>query len=1216
MALFTSYAPPGVYTQTIIQTNSAPTVGTARVPVIIGEGQEFFTQSNIELFRGSSAVQDDQAVNENISNQVTGLTRNFQTTYFPVTDGTGKGTTTNAPSAVQVQAIDSFGNIFPVTVISLNGATGQFATQQIVPSGTELLLTYFFKRGDTFIGVGGVAPYNVPEDLLPQVPSTASLTIAPSVGNSVTLGLSTPGATGNLVTIQFVTGSAVPDATAVSGAGSDAITINITKPGPAVRTLADLVNLVNAGIPTLDGGFLTASTITGVASTALVATAAVPFSGGIGNNSNTIFKTAHTPVVDGTNGGVVTTDVTKVTVELNGVAVPVAALDGQNGLITLASPVPSNATSLTVQYFFNTWQNTFDLLPASNVQSVIEVGLGPDRADFVQGTDYVLGVDASGNGTINWGASVSAAVGQSAAGEQANFTPQEVLTTLVDEKVYLQPLSGAVNGKNVTYSIPDVPTDGSGQSRATDVPSLIQVYVGSDPLTAFLNGPVRVARLSGEGQTVTLYNPPAPGTSTTNQPLEPVGVWATYYRNVLADHQFTISVVAPGYAGNGTYIITDELQRVAPLVTFTNGVVTQSAAFAATGIVYPNAFPDIQAQAGAAVDENVTLTFRNDGNSVVTPAVAASLASVQGAGTLTFTASIPGLSGNNVQIAIDNSTLNAIPVVVAGDIITIYSAWAGTPLTLAQIAALFPSADTVSGGQITCAASGVTSGQASTTAATNLAGGTDAVTAPVTHSYVVSSSNPKGSGTQGSAIGYLDQTYEDIVTGFRITVVNPADHALYGVPNIPSNYNFVPGDTLIFNVKADATGVNAAVRHCGSPNVLPSVANNLLAIPGLHTSVISNFGSTAGDTVIVSTFNKSGDNPNIGEFYYVTYTIGKTAADYAIHMYTNAADAYAAYGQPNTVNRVSLGVQLMSENGVQLFGVVQVPKQPGQNTGSSQDYINAIQTLTVALPGSTSKANVIVPLSTDPSVHQFLSRQLTTQATIRNKGEAIGFVGYDQFATPAVMRANARALNNKRMMAIGNPLAGINITAAATGVTTEYPVSGEFMAAAMAGLNCNPANDVATSLTNQNLVGFSRLFIKYDDPTMDLMAADGLIDLLDNNGSLQIRHYKSTDPSNPLTSEPTSTTISDYVAQVFRSDLKQFIGRKLLDSLVTDIQVVCNARLKSLVDQQIIAGYKSLSVVQDPEDPTQADVTVTYQPLFSLLYVSVVFTVNTNLNNG
>src|SRR5208282_4374836 len=557
----------------------------------------------------------------------------------------------------------------------------------------------------------------------------------------------------------------------------------------------------------------------------------------------------------------------------------------------------------------------------------------------------VLGTVTTPDGTtlqtINWGASVSSATGQSAAGESANFTPAEVTTALRDDHVYLQPLSGAVNGKNTVFSIPDVPTDGSGLSVATDNPALVWVYVGSDPLEAFLNSAgnnylgVQVAQLSGENQLVTLYNPPAAGEF----------VYASYHRSQLADHQYSITVVNPGYAGLGTFIITDELDRVTPLVSFAGGTVSQGGPFADTGVVYPNDFSDAQAQAGAAVDETVTLTFLPNVPAILAPAGQAYLTLVFGAGTLTFTAFNAGVNGNLVQIVINttdinsNPILNTDPVVVNGDIVTIYANWTGTPLTLAEIAALFPSGETIDGGQILCVPGGTTSGQAATTGATNLAGGTNAVTAPSTHSYTVSSTNLKGSGSLNNT-GYLDQTYEDLATGFRVTIVNPVDHAHYGVPNIPSNYSFTPGDTLTYTVKADATGANAAVRNAGTPGIAPAQANNLIAIQGLDTTVISNFGSTAGDSVIVSTFNKSGNDPNIGEFYYVSFTTAKTAADYAIHLYTDPKVAYANYGAPNTVNRVSLAIQLMAANGVQTFGVIQVPVVPGTNQGTSQDFMN------------------------------------------------------------------------------------------------------------------------------------------------------------------------------------------------------------------------------------------------------------------------------------
>jgi hypothetical protein len=1168
MALFGSYAQPGVYTDVIIEGGGQPLFGSARIPVIIGEGQEFFTQNNVELFRGSSAVADDQIVNENISDQVTGLTRNFNTTYFPVVLGDGSGTVTTDPTKLQV-TVDGV----PATVISLNGKTGAFALQDIPPQGSNLELSYYFKRGDTLI---------TNESLLSQVPTFAALTITGASSSSVTLSTTIPGAVGNEVSVQLIdTGLSSPpygvvDSLAVGGYGTNAITINIRKADNTVRTVVDLYNLVESGILTLSAGYLTATVPVGVG--VLAVQAATPLAGGSGPNSNTQFKVQNVPIVDGTNGGVVTTSPAKVVVKLNGVVVAVSAVDGADGLVTLVNPVPSTASTLTITYYTNTYQNTYDLLPASNVASIVEVGLGPNRADYVQDVDYVLGTDSNGNPTINWGASTTTAVGTSNAADTTQFGPSDIITTLVDEHVYLQ-FAGNGNGTSAVFTLPDVPTDGSGLARPTDNPSLIKVFVGTNPYTAYQAGPVQVARLSGASGQVTLYNIPAAGSK----------VYASYYRNTLNDHSYTLTVANPAQSGQGTYTIANELGYVLPVVANGTNAVAD-ANFTTTGIVYPNAFSDAWDEPNAP-DETVTLTFNNDGSNV-TPGVQATL-TTQG---ITFTATTPGVAGNSIQIAFDTTASSG--VVVVGNVATV-----GGANTITQAVALFPV--TVSGISVTATGSGST--LVAIAAALNLAGGANPISTPYTHSYTVTSSL----GTAGShGTGYLDQTYIDVATGFKVTIVNPADALGFGYTSLPSpRYTFAPGDTLTF------TTSKSTVRYTGSTYVPFGTAqpNNLIAIPGLTTSVVTTFGAATGDTAIVATYNKSGQEPSVGEFYYVTFTVAKTASDMALKLYDNEADAYTAYGQPSVVNRLSLGVSLMVQNGANVFGCIQVPQQPGQNLASDPDFIAAIQTLTVNLPGYTKKADVIVPLSTSPTVHQFLSRQLITQANVRNKGEAIGFVGYSQYTTSTQAIANATGLANARMIAIGNPVAGIQVTDTQTGQALEYAVSGEFMAAAMAGLEVNPANDVATSLTLQDLVGFTRLLIRYDDATMNQMASQGLVLLTDNSGALNIRHYKSTDPSNPITSEPTCTTITDYVRQQFRADLKQFIGRKLVDSLVNDITAVCNARLRSLVSNEIITGYKNLSVVPDPSDPTTVDVTVTFKPMFSLLYISVTFTVTTTL---
>ena len=1206
MALFTSYAQPGVYTDVVIGQVGQPLFGSSRIPVIIGEGVEDQLHPNVELFRGSSAIADDQSVNENISDQVTGLTNSFNTTFAPVTDGTGKGIVTNDPTKVQVVATDADGNVTPVTVISLNGATGAFVTQQIIPQNTNLVVTYFFKRGDTQV-VNEDATAQIPAFAVMYVSGSGALTNSAS-GALATLSVSNPGSLGNLVSIQLVeaaTGHGVADAQAVLGAGTDAITIQIRKSDNSLRQVKDLVALITAGIPTLDGGFLTSSASSSTVT--LTAGGAQPYAGGDGQSTNTVFKVQHTPIVDGTNGGVVTNSPQFVTAEVNGVQVAVAAVDGANGLITLATPVQITAASLTFSYSYNSWQNTYDLLPAANVSNIVQVGLGPNRADFVQGIDYSLGeaFDIHGNvvaNTVNWGNNVSSAIGVSATGESANFTPAEVLESLTDEKVFFRPVSGVVNGKNTVFTLQDSPTDGAGHilplmtGRVIDELAQVTVYVGPNPMQALVNGAVDIVRLDGVAQTITLENAPV-----VDSGFGANKVFATYYRNTLGTHAYTISVVSPNFAGFGTYKITDELGNVLPLDT--NGSNSVAAGgFATTGIVYPFGFQDVQSPAGAA-DEVVTLTFNNDGTGVVTPAAQASLQITINSVILTFTATNPGTIGNNVTIMIDASSASPEPVVVNGDAVTIFSNWDGTIHTGTDIGGYFPSALTVSGGAIGLVVTGTASNQVNAAqAATHLAGGAEAIVAATSNSYTVSSSL----GASGSAgTGYLDQTYIDAKTGFRVTIVNPADHVTFGVPTIPNNYAFAPADFLTFNVSKSAN------RVAGS--LIGNNQNNKVAIPGLNSQVTSTFGSTAGDTVVVTTQRLSGNNPNLGEFYNVTFNTAKTDADLALKLYTNSADAYAVYGQPSVQNRLSLAIQLLTANGAQAFGAIQVRKQPGLGVASDAEFLAALVQLTKPLPGGDHKADVIVPLSTSGAVQNALSRQLTVQAGIRQKGEAIGFIGFNQFATPQSMRSSARAIKNARVIAIGNPAASISITDPTTGVSQEFLTTGEFLAAAMAGMNCNPSNDVATTLTKQTMSGFERLLIRYDDPTMDQMAADGLTLIVEKNGSFQVRHYKSTDPSNPITSEPTSTTSVDFTRQAFRTDMDQFIGRKFTDALLQDIKVVANARLQSLVANELLSGYKNLSVVPDNNDPTVAQVSVDIKPIFALLYINVTFTVTTNL---
>lgn len=1199
MPLFQQYAQPGVYTTVVVEEAGVTPFGDARIPIFVGEGQENRVFKNIELHRGSSAVADDRRVQENLSDQVTGFGRSYMLAFAPVVRGDGQGTITSETGDIKVYA-----DGIPILVSSLNGETGEFLTQSILPIGTDLRVDYFFKRMDTYVKG---------EDLSDQIPSYAVFTGMPGM----TLSLSNPGFKGNKVKLAFTLGTPASDALAVSGVGTDTISIELNKivnGATVVRTHAQIKELIETGIPTLSGGYLTIPTFNAVdANVAGIAVASASFLGGAGQDTNKIFKLKNVPVVDGTNGGVVTSSLSAVKVTVNGAAAKVAALNGLEGYITLEQSVPYGA-SLKASYYTNRYQDTWDDLPAENVNAILQAGFAPDREDFINTIDYVLDKDK-----IHWGSTVITEYGKFTAG----FVPFDgavITTTMVDEHMYLRPVEGLVNGLNTDFALEDVPTDGSGRSVPTDNPEMIKVYIGQNPIAALAAGPVRVTRVHGANKSLKLYAPPQTG----------VRVFASYWRNVLNDHTFTLEVVSPGITGQGTYKIHDENGGVAPVLTWDAAAThVLEANFANTGIVWPYSFKDLRCIPGQAPDESITITFQDDGLQKVTapPVQAVNETAEPG---LRFRATNTGTAPNNTvtvrMVGGGAPTVDASAVSVVADAVRVeLTKGDGSTRTLQDIITLFSSQTITNAktGRILCEASGSVSDLTTLgtdNGATPFIGGAAQVSTPYSNRFKVSSSRtqaeairdglgrtggyttdaavPAQGADTGGAEGFLGQTFFDADTGIAFTLVDPNNALAYGYTSEPSpSYNFRPGDTLVFNTSSTANHVSGPVPDLG--------------IPGLRLKVSNTLGMFATDTALVRTYNKAGNEPAIGEFYYVSYQTKKIERDMGLKLFTNLADVYREYGDPLPTNKLALAARVFIQNGGSLFGCLQVPKEVGLETASDQTYIDAIASLARPLPGSDRKCDVIVPLTTSPVVQQFLGKHLNTQAAPRNKGEAIGFLGMPITATVADTRNLARALKSERVVLIypGGAILSVDIS----GKSAEFAVGGEFLAAAMCGMYSNPGVDVATTLTRQKMVGFDRLVRRTEDAIMDLAAADGVCLLTEADGAFFVRHYITTNPANPITREPTNTTITDYVRQRSRKILDQFIGRKNLQNVLNDIAIVMNALLKGLIEQEIIEGYRGLEVQKDEDDPSVVHVKVAFKPVFSLLWIDVTFRVTTRL---
>jgi len=444
--------------------------------------------------------------------------------------------------------------------------------------------------------------------------------------------------------------------------------------------------------------------------------------------------------------------------------------------------------------------------------------------------------------------------------------------------------------------------------------------------------------------------------------------------------------------------------------------------------------------------------------------------------------------------------------------------------------------------------------------------------------YTVSSNLLSG-GSSGT--GYLDQTYVDETTGLRFTIVTP------------SSFNFVAGDTLVCNVtKQQEVGSDAKK-----------------IIPGLNIVVSNTTGVSVGSTALVETFNKSGAEPSIGDSYYVTFDYEKT--NYKPTVYTNFRDVLNDFGPLNLENRITLAAYLAFLQGTPAIAIAQVKKAPNQLQANDGAFLQAMSALENPLDGNV-RPNILVPLTTSAVVLQQAKKHCEKVSSARYAMERTLIFGFGIGTLPETAQEFAKGLRSERCLGV-YPDGAVVALEDAFGREVENTVDGSFLAAAMAGLACNPVFDVATPLTRKSLTGFRRLFRKLDAVQQNQTAVAGLTVLTENQASIQIRQAITTDPSNVLTREPSVVFIKDEIQQLTRSILDPFIGEKFLGSRLTDIESALAAMFKAQIQAQKITAFTGVKATARATDPTVADVVAFYSPVFPLNWIQVTYTLRTQL---
>jgi len=296
------------------------------------------------------------------------------------------------------------------------------------------------------------------------------------------------------------------------------------------------------------------------------------------DSSNLRFYTANRPIVDGRGSGTPTTTTTDITVKVNGLVAPVSELDGIEGWFDLVLP-PTAGDTVTVTYWFNQTSDTFDLLPQAGLTSVGGVGDSPDLNNYIEGTDFII-LDGD---KIQWGAGVVLTVDTHTSGS-VYFDDTQISTLLVDDRLLKQDVSSQFTGTESSCSVIYTPiVDGNGRDIVTFDPTKVKVYVNT----------VEVAVTKVDGLTGEIFLAATPGGGDT--------VEVSYYRSVLEDDTYTLTVGIAGVAGVGTYSIDSAAK----------GSLAYAAQTAFTGAVTPIYATPTKASRNLAVAEVVTLTFIN-----------------------------------------------------------------------------------------------------------------------------------------------------------------------------------------------------------------------------------------------------------------------------------------------------------------------------------------------------------------------------------------------------------------------------------------------------------------------------------------------------------------------------------------------------------------------------------------------------------------------------
>jgi hypothetical protein len=222
-------------------------------------------------------------------------------------------------------------------------------------------------------------------------------------------------------------------------------------------------------------------------------------------------------------------------------------------------------------------------------------------------------------------------------------------------------------------------------------------------------------------------------------------------------------------------------------------------------------------------------------------------------------------------------------------------------------------------------------------------------------------------------------------------------------------------------------------------------------------------------------------------------------------------------------------------------------------------------------------------------------------SVVENKPQR-GYIGMDNGTTIGAYVTRANSIANDRIFLVGPNFKDNNGILMNGGVTAATVAAG-----------CEAIQDPAKPRTRLILQGVSDIETKLLTSDYDILHNGGVLTTRNENGDVGIMRYLTTYIGSSGITEGTIAQERDYVQKNLVSKLTQeFKGSKMTTNTLKQIESSVLGKLREWQAQEIVNPDKVIActAIQDPNDPSKANVDVQYWAVFPLNFISLTLTLN------